>query len=278
MKAPHNGRFPTNPSGLRMTTSLVLIDRPADGLAVVTLNRPEALNALSNELRRQFTAAIDGLAADGTRVIVLAGAGRAFCAGLDLREVGARAQGGDAAFGMERELNVVGAMDAFPGPIIGAVQGAAVTGGFEVVLACDLIIAATDARFGDTHGRVGIMPGWGMSQRLSRRIGIARAKEMSFTGNFIDAATAERWGLVNRVVPNAELLATAVKLAQEMLELPERILPRYKKLIDEGFATTLEAGMALEQEFARDWNNSNTEGVLAGGGMAALQARARKGA
>jgi enoyl-CoA hydratase len=121
------------------------------------------------------------------------------------------------------------------------------------------------------------MPGWGMSQRLSRRIGIARAKEMSFTGNFIDAATAERWGLVNRVVPNAELLDTAIQLAKDMLELPAAILPRYKQLIDEGFGTTLDAAMDLEQQFAREWNNSHTEGVLAGGGMAALQARARKG-
>ena len=258
------------------TATLVLVDRPADGLAVVTLNRPEALNALSNDLRRQFTAAVDGLSQDGTRVMVLAGAGSAFCAGLDLRELGARAQSGEAAFGMERELNVVGAMEAFAGPIIGAVQGAAVTGGFEVALACDLLFAAPDARFGDTHGRVGIMPGWGMSQRLSRRIGIARAKEMSFTGNFIDAAQAERWGLVNRVVPADQLLAQAVQLGKDMLELPEAILPNYKRLIEDGFATTLDEGMKLEQQYARNWNNSNTESVLAGGGMAALQARARK--
>ena len=259
-----------------MTAPLVLIDRPADGLAVLTLNRPEALNALSGELRRQFVAAMDGLSADGTRVIVLAGAGRAFCAGLDLREIGAITQEGKPAFGMEREMNVVGAMEAFAGPIIGAVQGAAVTGGFEVVLACDLLFAAPDARFGDTHGRVGIMPGWGLSQRLSRRIGIARAKEMSLTGNFIDATTAERWGLVNRIVPNDELLAQAVQLGKDMLELPAAILPKYKSLIDAGFATTLTEGMALEQQYAREWNNANTDSVLAGGGMAALQARARK--
>ncbi|ARU05981.1 hypothetical protein CCO03_16065 [Comamonas serinivorans] len=259
------------------TPSLVLIDRPADGLAVVTLNRPEALNALSNELRRQFTAAFDTLMQDGTRVVVLAGAGRAFCAGLDLRELGARAQSGQAAFGMERELNIVGAMEAFAGPIIGAVQGAAVTGGFEVALACDLLFAAPDARFGDTHGRVGIMPGWGMSQRLSRRIGIARAKEMSLTGNYIDAATAERWGLVNRIVPNDALLAQAVQLGKDMLELSPTILPKYKRLIDEGFATTQAEGLALEQQYAREWNNANTQDVLPGGGMAALQARARKG-
>ena len=257
------------------TPSLVLIDRPADGLAVVTLNRPEALNALSNELRRQFTAAFDTLTQDGTRVVVLAGAGRAFCAGLDLRELGARAQSGQAAFGMERELNIVGAMEAFAGPIIGAVQGAAVTGGFEVALACDLLFAAPDARFGDTHGRVGIMPGWGMSQRLSRRIGIARAKEMSLTGNYIDAATAERWGLVNRVVPHDELLAQGLQLARDMLELPDAMLRGYRQLIDDGFAGRQTAGLALEQARARAWHSAHADGVLAGGGMAALQQRAR---
>ena len=202
--------------------ALVLLERPEPGIAIVTLNRPQALNALSGEMRRQMRQAFAQLGGDGvTRVLILRGAGRAFCAGLDLKEVGAATNSGQSFLG--DATNISGSVVGFDGPVIGLVQGAAVTGGFELALLCDLLLAAPDARFADTHGRVGIMPGSGMSQRPSRRIGIARAKEMSLTGNFIDAATAERWGLVNRVVPADELLAQGMQLARDMLALPDAL-------------------------------------------------------
>ena len=142
------------------------------------------------------------------------------------------------------------AIGAFEGPIIGAVNGHAITGGFELALACDLLIASTEARFADTHARVGILPGWGLSQKLPRLIGVSRAKEISFTGNFIDAKTAEAWGLVNRVVPPDELVPAAQKLAAEMATCVPRVLREYKRLIDEGLRMPLKEALAYEHEAA----------------------------
>jgi enoyl-CoA hydratase len=133
-------------------------------------------------------------------------------------------------------------------PVIGAVNGVAITGGFELALACDFLVASANARFADTHARVGIMPGWGLSQKLSRLIGIGRAKELHFTGNFLDAATAERWGLVNRVVAPADLMPVAVGLARDMGGIEPAFLAGYKKLVDDGYRLDFGEGLALEQE------------------------------
>ena len=174
-------------------SALLLIDRPFEGAVVLTLNRPKAMNALSRGLRVQLTAAFRKFAQDpSARVVVLTGAGRAFCAGLDLKELGAQ----PGTMGLTGDVDVLGAMNAFTGPIIGAINGPAITGGFELALACDLMVASPQARFADTHARVGIMPGWGLSQKLSRLIGLARAKELSLTGNFLSAEQALAWGLV----------------------------------------------------------------------------------
>jgi enoyl-CoA hydratase len=130
--------------------------------------------------------------------------------------------------------------------VVGAINGVAITGGFEVALACDVLIASTNARFADTHGRVGIMPGWGLSQKLSRLIGIYRAQELSFTGNFLDAETACAWGLVNRVVSPEELLPVARQLARDMASMDPAMLRNYKALINDGFALPFGEAMALE--------------------------------
>ena len=130
--------------------------------------------------------------------------------------------------------------------MIGAVNGVAVTGGFELALACDLLIASTDAQFADTHARVGIFPGWGLSQKLSRMIGPGRAKELSLTGNYCSAAQALEWGLVNRVVAPDELLPTCRALAADMISCDQEILRAYKQVIEEGFRTTMLHGLALE--------------------------------
>jgi enoyl-CoA hydratase len=231
-----------------MSDDLLLITR-ANGVATLTLNRPASLNALNRALRAELAASFAALATDGeTRVIILTGAGRAFCAGVDLKELGS----GAARVGAPRDpaYDPTAAMAQFPGPIIGAVNGAAVTGGFELALGCDLLIASPAARFADTHGRVGVHPAWGLSQRLPRLIGLARAKELSLTGNFVDALTAERWGLVNRIVPAEDLLATCQALAQDMLSLDPDMLISYKRLLDDGYALPFGQAMALESEVA----------------------------
>lgn len=215
-----------------------------DGYAVLTLNRPEAMNALSAELRTLLAQTVRELEADpAIRVLILTGAGdRAFTAGLDLKELGAGASIADA---VDVE-DPVKSIEHFSGPVIGAINGVAITGGFELALACDVILAADTARFADTHARVGIMPGWGLSQRLSRAIGVYRAKELSLTGNFLGAQQAADWGLVNRVLPAAELLPAARQLAEDMLSVVPEMLVGYKKLIDDGFAASFGDGLAIE--------------------------------
>lgn len=235
--------------------SLVTITREG-AVAIVTINRPEAMNALSKALRRNLAAAMRGVEADEmVRAVVLTGAGtRAFTAGLDLKELGADTASLGAANAEDADDNPVKAIELCTKPVIGAVNGVAITGGFEVALACDLLIASTNARFADTHARVGIMPGWGLSQKLSRMIGIGRAKELAFTGNFIDAATAERWGLVNRVVEPDALLPTAIALAEDMAGIDPAMLAAYKALIDEGYAASFGKALAIEQDRSRSAN------------------------
>lgn len=225
-----------------MTEPLVLVERDG-GVATVTLNRPNAMNALSTPLRNAITRTFTELAAEEeTRVIILTGAGRAFCAGLDLKELGGEVPSGEKLVG-----DPATAMLSCRQPIIGAVNGVAITGGFELALACDVLIGSTNARFSDTHARVGVIPGWGLSQRLPRLIGISRAKELSLTGNYLDAAQAERWGLLNHVVEPGQLMPFARKLASDMLSVLPDMLWKYKQLIDDGFATTLGEGMVIEK-------------------------------
>jgi enoyl-CoA hydratase len=224
-------------------------------VALVTLNRPGAMNALSRDLRTAIAETFEKLEADpGVRVVILTGAGKAFCAGLDLKELG---QGGrDSVQGTVETKDPVTSMARFSGPIIGAINGVAITGGFEIALACDVLICSSEARFADTHGRVGILPGWGLSQRLSRTIGIYRAKELSLTGNFLTAQQAADWGLANRVVAPNELLPAAKKLAADMLSLVPEALNGYKKLIDQGYAEAFGDALKTELTFSGAANKS----------------------
>ena len=228
-------------------TDLILTEI-AGGIATVTLNRPEAMNALSKALRHRLYEVMTALDADdGVRAVILTGAGtRAFTAGLDLKELGSQEGALGAANAEGADENPVKAIESCRKPVIGAINGVAITGGFEVALACDVLIASSNARFADTHARVGVVPGWGLSQKLSRMIGISRAKELSFTGNFLDAATAERWGLVNRVVAPESLLAEARRLAADMASVDPAFLAGYKRLIDEGYAASFGEGLAIE--------------------------------
>lgn len=233
--------------------ALVLLERPFAGCAVVTLNRPRVMNALSLALRKELVSTFERLAADGeVRVAVLTGAGKAFCAGVDLKELGA-SMDPKAAVVPDPSADPVRAIEGFPWPVIGAVNGPAITGGFELALACDLLIASRKATFADTHGRVGVLPGWGLSQKLPRLIGAPRAKELSFTGNFLSAERAEAWGFVNHVVEPGELMPQALKLAGDMLSALPEMLRSYKRLIDDGLAGTLADGLRMEKERGRAW-------------------------
>jgi len=215
-------------------------------VAVLTLDRPHAMNALSHALRRALGDAFRALADDpAIGVVILTGRGRAFCAGLDLKELGGETAERASGAPLE-ERDPIAAMRAYPLPIIGAVNGFAITGGFELALACDVLVASSEARFADTHARVGIVPGWGLSQLLPRRIGSSRARELSFTGNFLDADTAAAWGLVNRVVAPEALLPTCRRLADDMLSCDRETLGAIKRVYDEGARTTLGDGLRLE--------------------------------
>lgn len=222
-----------------------------EGTVVLTLNRPKARNALNIVLQGALIDGFREAAADPEIAsVILTGNGSAFCAGFDLKELASGVGGGDGA-GRQNEL--AAAMDGCAKPILGAINGFAITGGFELALACDFLIASSEARFADTHTRVGMVPGWGLSQRLPRRIGIARAKELSLTGNFIDAAQSERWGLVNRVVEPAELMPTCLALAADIHSCVGPANLETKRLIDEGFGMTLAEAMSFENKAATDW-------------------------
>lgn len=227
-------------------------------VALVTMNRPEAMNALSLELRILMAAAFRDLGrSESIRAIVLTGAGdRAFTAGLDLREIGA---GAGVAFDDSHnapENDPVAALTGCGKSVIAAVNGVAATGGFEIALACDFMIASTAARFADTHVKVRVMPGWGLSQRLPRRIGIARARQMSFTGAFIDAQTALAWGLVNEVVAPERLLPRAMEIAAAIAAQDPEMVVRYRAMIDDGMALPLDEALALETQRARAFNDT----------------------
>lgn len=215
-----------------------------DGYAIVTLNRPDEMNALSRELRADFVQAFEVCQGDDNiRVVILTGNGKAFCAGFDLKELATT----DADASQEADNTIARAMEAFEGPIIGAINGHAITGGFEMALACDVLIASESARFADTHARVGILPGWGLSQKLPRLIGTSRAKEISFTGAPVFAQQAYEWGLVNHVLPAEELLPRAVKMAEDMCACVPHILAQYKPLIDQGLSKPLDEALRWEE-------------------------------
>lgn len=223
-----------------------LITTRSGAIVVVTLNRPSVLNALSRELRREFCTALQQLDDDpSVRAIILTGAGeRAFTAGLDLTETADELPGT-----IERVdgANPVAAIEACSKPVIAAVNGLCITGGMEIALACDIVFASRTARFADTHVRVGLLPGWGLSQRLSRQIGRQRAKEISLSGNFVNADRAFALGLVNDVVDPTELMSHCLEFAKSIADADQDTVRAYSKLIDDGAACTFAEALELEK-------------------------------
>jgi len=257
-----------------MSRSVLIVDK-SDGVATLTMNRPEALNALSRDLGLALTRAFRQIQEDSKiGAVILTGTGRAFCAGLDLKEIGSGTllHGPDGASAI---TDLMKAMAEFDRPIIAGINGAAVTGGFELVLACDVLIASTEARFADTHARVGLLPGWGLTQKLPRLIGIYRAKELSFTGNFLSAEKAEAWGLVNRVVPPEELLPACRALAKDMLTCVPEALREIRRMIDQGYGMPLAEALVMETRRSVE-NAATVAAETVAARRESLQSRGRK--
>ena len=217
---------------------LVRVERIGE-VALIMMNRPEARNAMNFEMATATVEAI--LAAQDARAIVLTGEGTAFCAGLDLRNLGTGRLMDLPPFIATAAQSKV--------PIIAAVNGAAVTGGLELALACDFMIASERARFADTHMRVGVYPGPVLVD-LPRRVGMAWARQLSLTGDFIDADTALRIGLVNLVVPHDELRATALRLAVAIAEQDPHMVATARQDWDTTGGMALEAAHRSHRETA----------------------------
>jgi len=215
------------------------------GVATLTLNRPDQLNALSPALFVELRAHLDSLAGaiDQIGCVVLRGAGRSFCAGNDLRAI----QAGDRAPEPHFQADTLQAIEDLPQPVIAVVQGHCYTGGLELALACDLLLAAESARFADTHGKWALTPTWGMTQRLPRRIGPLRAKELMFSGRAIDGREAAAIGLANRVVPDSEIETASLELARAIVANSWHTLRADKRLVNAGQDFGLEQGLAFER-------------------------------
>ncbi|ULN50136.1 enoyl-CoA hydratase [Mycolicibacterium goodii] len=229
-------------------TPVLLIDT-TDRVRTLTLNRPESRNALSAELRSVFFHALrEAQSDDDVDVVIVTGADPVFCAGLDLKELGATTELPD----------ISPKWPDMSKPVIGAINGAAVTGGLELALYCDILIASENARFADTHARVGLLPTWGLSVRLPQKVGVGLARRMSLTGDYLSAEDALRAGLVTEVVPHHELLPAARRVAAAIVgnnQAAVRALLRSCHRIDE--AQTNE-GLWIEATSARAWMSTAT--------------------
>lgn len=232
----------------------ILLDT-TNSVTTITLNRPAALNALSPNLVRELKLAIQSVADDARcRVLVVRGAGRAFSAGVDLKALQDGIAGGQfTSDQLTNDANEIGRLlRTMPQPAIAVVHGHCYTGATELMMLFDLVIAADDAKIGDTHARWGILPKWGMTQRLPRLVGMLKAKELSFTTQPVTGREAERIGLVNRAVPPAELDQTLNELIEPILANSAQTIAAMKYLYNEGQRTTLADGLALESNFTTD--------------------------
>jgi len=224
-----------------------LVERRDDeGVVTLTLNRPDVLNALSPSLFVELRAHIDGLVDETETVgcVVLTGAGRSFSAGNDLKAI----QAGERAPSQHFQAETLDAIATLPQPVIAAVRGHCYTGALELVLACDLLIASDTARFADTHGRWGMSPTWGMSQRLPCRVGPLVAKDLMLTGREVRGEEAEKIGLANRCVPDSELETAVADLAGTIAANSWFTLRTDKRLVNEAMNRSLRDGIAYERE------------------------------
>jgi enoyl-CoA hydratase/carnithine racemase len=217
---------------------------------VVTLNRPQARNALDSALiSALYRALVEAENDDEVRAVVLTGADPAFCAGVDLKQAAA---GGEAYFGGHKDEPAVEQPGLMRTPVIGAVNGPCITAGLELALACDFLVASERAVFADTHGRVGVRPGGGMTARLPALVGTGWARRMSLTGRLVDADTASRIGLVTEIVPHERLLQSAIDLATSIAEPAPDVILAIKRMYVEGSGAPVAAALATEQAIAAE--------------------------
>jgi len=221
-----------------------IIVEKEENIAVITFNRPDAMNALNNQTRAEFREAVAAVAADDEiKVLILTGSGKAFVAGSDIKEFN------QTTPYVAHNINRLGEMvEKLEKPVIAAVNGFCLGGGNEIAMGCDIIIASDKAKFGQTEVNIGIIPGGGGTQRLPRLIGACRAKELIYTGDIIGAEEAYRLGLVNRVVPADQLMATARELAKKIATKSAAALKLAKTAINRGMQTNLESGLKYEYE------------------------------
>lgn len=236
----------------------------ADGVGTITLDRPDALNALTSEMLDEMAAALERFAADdAVEVIVLTGAGRAFSAGVDLKALGQRElTGGKVGDILDIPARAVTErLTTIPKVVVARVNGPCFTGALELVLACDLAVAADEAVFGDTHAKFGLRPTWGMSQRLIAAVGITRARELSYTARTFTGAEAAAWGVVTRSVPRDELDAAVTELTDAVRRTSGGSRAAYKDL----FRSALDNGLAdgLTYEAATEYPIDDTEPRIA---------------
>jgi enoyl-CoA hydratase/carnithine racemase len=239
------------------TPAVVLLDI-SERIATITLNRPDARNALSREVSTLLPALMRRAEADpDVDVLILTGTDPAFCAGVDLKELGSQPGRLGGGGGDSGEGGPAAPMSPFPPmtkPVIGAINGVAVTGGLELVLNCDFLVASERAKFGDTHARVGVMPGWGLTVLLPQAIGVRRAREMSFTGNFLNAQEALQWGLVNHVVSHADLIPFTRQLARDIIGNDQPGVRQIRSTYAE--ITRDQAGWEIEARDSREWQRT----------------------
>jgi enoyl-CoA hydratase/carnithine racemase len=222
-----------------------ILRRDTGALCTLTLNRPEKLNALDEQLFEELAAQIDSLEGDeAIGCVVLKGAGRSFCAGNDLDDIAAGRRSKDLHF----RGKTIERLARIPQPLVAQIHGHCYTGGLELALAADLLIAAETARFADTHGKWGLTPVWGMSQRLPRRIGVSRAKELMFTSRTVLAPEAAVIGLVDGCVPDEMLAEEIAGLTSAILANSSFSNRGNKRLLDETSGLSLSEGLRFERE------------------------------
>ncbi len=226
---------------------MALVERQdQDGIAILSLNRPEALNALSPALFVELRDHIDTIATQTEEVgcVILRGEGRSFSAGNDLNAI----QAGDRPPSQHFQAETLERIERLPQPVIAAVQGHCYTGSLELAIACDLMIVGESAKLADTHGKWGMAPTWGMSQRLPRRIGLLAAKEMMFSGRIVSGSEAVELGLANKVVADDTLTDAALEMARSFIQNSWHTLRADKMLINMGQNSFLDAGLTNERE------------------------------
>jgi enoyl-CoA hydratase len=256
----------------------VVLYEVSERIATITMNRPEARNALSSEVLELLPERMKQAEADpAVDVLILTGTDPAFTAGLDLKELGSNAAnlgGGTGADGSRNRDGVRGPFPRLTKPVIGAVNGVAVTGGLELALNCDFLVASEHAKFGDTHSRVGVMPGWGLTVLLPQAIGVRRAREMSYTGNFMLADEALAFGLVNHVVAHADLLPFTRRLALDIIGNDQ---PGVRQIRDTYFqVATDDDHWEIEARDSRAWRRTKFSPEAVEARRAAIQARGQQ--